>query len=236
LPRERPTVASFWVLRPDEHPEAEARNYPEMLRILDRSCRRFGMRHVVLTDLGTYRSPLWPQGLKAFISDLPRPLMQAFTSAQANWLELERERDEDTLLVGADCIFVGDPLRFYPEAPGLCVTYRNPLARYPINTGAQLVRRHSIDRVAPLYRRVADRCGTKWCDDQRALRAELEPMPLAHGTYERHGISVAFLPMARFNDLPRSVEDPKAGACMLHFRGKGRKGFLFDWAARHGYA
>ena len=53
MPKERPTVASFWVLRPEEHPEAEARNYPGMLQVLQRSCDRLGLRHLVLTDEAT---------------------------------------------------------------------------------------------------------------------------------------------------------------------------------------
>lgn len=244
MPKARPTVVSLWMLRPEEHPEAESRNYPGMLQVLQRSCDRFGMRHIVLTDIETRRSAQWPEGIEAFACrDLPKPLMQACTEAQARWLENQHHHERmggngkgDTLFVGADCIFVGDPIRFYPPGPDLCVTYRDPTSRYPINTGAQLIRRRAIDRAAALYRRVADRTGVKWCDDQRAIQAELGPMPATVGTYERAGLSVAFLPMARFNVVPKSVEDPCAGACMLHFRGKGRKQFFFDWAKRHGYA
>ena len=143
MPKERPTVASFWVLRPEEHPEAEARNYPGMLQVLQRSCDRLGLRHLVLTDPETAMSPLWPAGIQHWATPLPVPLMQACTEAQARYLETRPATD--TLFVGADCIFIGDPIRFYPREPGLCVTYRNPAARYPINTGAQMIRRHSID-------------------------------------------------------------------------------------------
>jgi hypothetical protein len=68
------------------------------------------------------------------------------------------------------------------------------------------------------------------------LIAELSPMPLVFGVYKRAGIDVAFLPMAKFNVVPRSVEDTCRGSLMLHFRGKARKQFFFDWADRHGYA
>lgn len=243
MPKARPIVASFWVLRPEEHPEAEARNYPGMLRILQASCERFGMRHVVLTDVETRRSPQWPEEIEAFAChDVPAPLMRACTELQARWLETQLHYErigggaKDTLFVGADCIFVGDPLKFYPPMPGLCVTYRDRKSKDPINTGAQMIRRHSIKGAAALYRRIADRCGTVWCDDQRAIQAELEPMPLWRGIFDRAGIKVAFLPMARFNVQPTSVADPCLGTCMLHFRGKARKQFFFDWAAKHGYA
>lgn len=237
MPRERPTVVSFWVHRPIEHPNAA--DYPRMLKILQRSCDRYGMRHVVLTDYATAESDRWPDGIESFARDLPGPLMQACTTSQAQYLESGPATD--TLFVGADCIFVGDPAKHYPKEPALCLTYRHPTANYPINTGAQLIRRHSLDPVTQIYRRIADRTGTKWCDDQRAIRAELEPMPPACGIYERAGVSIAFLPMKRFNRLPKSVDDQAHDAVMLHFRGKQhstgqtRKELLFAWAQRHGF-
>ncbi len=234
MPKERPTIVSFWVLRSEEHPEADARNYPGMLETLQRSCDRLDLRHVVLTDAVTANSSLWPATVEPWSSDLPQPLMQACTEAQARYLEAKP--DTDTLFVGADCIFLQDPLLFYPRGPDLCVTYRNPVARYPINTGAQMVRQRSLDMVAPLFRRIADRCGTVWCDDQRALVAELAPMPPVAGVYKRADMMVAFLPMKRFNVVPLSVDDNCKNACMLHFRGKGRKQFFFDWATKHGFA
>jgi len=227
-----PTVVSLWVLRPEEHPEAEARNYPGMLQILQRSCDRLGLRHVVLTDQATSSSAAWPSGVEPVAwPSLPAPLMQVCTEAQARYLELNPETD--TLFVGADCIFLADPAKFYPRDPGICVTYRTPKDRHPINTGAQMIRRHALERAAVIYRRIADRCGTVWCDDQRALCAELSPLPPVCGIFKRAGVSVAFLPMKRFNVVPTSVDDPCRGACMLHFRGKRRKQFLFDWTQRH---
>lgn len=234
MPKERPTIVSFWVLRPDEHPEAEARNYPGMLEVLQRSCDRLGLRHLVLTDPETANSSLWPVTVMPWSIDLPKPLMQACTEALARYLESGPEGD--TLFCGADCIFLADPIRFYPRGPGLCVTYRDPKSRYPINTGAQMVRQHALEPAAALYRRVADRCGTVWCDDQRAFISELAPMPPVVGTYKRAGMDVAFMPMKRFNVVPKSVDDPCKGTCMLHFRGKRRKQFFFDWAAANGFA
>lgn len=232
------TVASFWVYRPVEHPGAA--DYPAMLRILDRSCARLGLRHVVLTDPATRGSTRWPEGIAAHVSVLPVPLMQACTTAQAHWLETKP--DGDTLFVGADCILLSNPAKACPREPALCLSYRHPDARYPINNGFMLARQHGGEKVAALYRRVADRCGTTWCDDQRSIRAELEPMPALCGVHERAGMQVAFVPMKTFNRLPRDVEDPCKGAVVMHFRGKQhatgqhRKELLFAWAAHHGYA
>lgn len=222
-------VASFWVRRPEEHPEAAARNYPGMLQVLQRSCDRLGLSHICLTDYTTF-GRYWPEGVKGWSHGqlLPVPLMQALTEVQAKFLETNPE--EDVMFVGADCIMLRDPESFYPKEPALCITYRSTLDKHPINNGAQLVRKHSMEKVMPLFRRIADRCGTVWCDDQRALCAELAPLPEKHGVYERAGMSVAFMPMAKRNVVPRSIADPCANACMVHFRGKNRKKYFFDWA------
>lgn len=238
MPTERPTVCSFWVHRPLEHPNAF--DYTVLLRILQESCDRLGIRHVVLTDHATQALDRWPHGIEGWASDLPQPLMQATTRAQSNYLA--SGPDGDVLFVGADCILLANPLKALPAEPALCLTYRHPSANYPINNGFMLVRRHSLPQVAALYQRIADRTGAKWCDDQRSIRAELEPMPATCGIHERAGMSIAFVPMKRFNHLPKDVDDPARGRTMLHFRGKQhatgqhRKDFMVSWAQRHGFA
>lgn len=230
-------VASFWVHRPFEFPNAA--DYPAMLRILQRSCDRLGLRHVVLTDRATRfgEAGLWPRRdddlpIEGRLFDLPVPLMKAVTSAQAQWLYEIEAREEATLFVGADCIMLRQPT----EPPGchLAVTYRNPTARYPINTGAVFARPHK--RVRGIFKTIATICGETWCDDQRAIRNVLDPMPATYGNYGRAGLQVAFRPMHPFNVLPRDLDDRCEGAQMVHFRGKARKQFLFDWAKRWGYA
>lgn len=231
------TIASFWAHRPVEHPNAA--DYPGLLRILQRSCDRLGLRHIVLTDRATRASDLWPAGVDAWATDLPVPLMQACTEVQARFLEftVDWPARPDVLLVGADCILLDDPNRHFPAEPDLCVTSRAPSRLLDaINTGAMLVRHRAIDRAATLYRRVADRCGTVWRDDQKALVAELSPVPLVPGTHERAGLTVGFLPMKRFNQTPLWAGDPCKGAVLLHFKGKAGKKLMFEWAKRHGFA
>lgn len=238
MPKPRPTVCSFWVWRPIEHPNAF--DYPILLRILQASCDRLGMRHVVLTDYATQGSDRWPAGVEGWATDLPAPLMQACTEVQARYLEAEPE--SDVLFVGADCILLRHPMKHIPKDVDLAVTFRHPGARYAVNNGFMHISKRSVGKVAELYRRVANRCGEKWCDDQRSLIAELSPMPLVCGTYERAGLRVAFMPMGPFNSLPKTVEDPAPGAVALHFRGKQhatgqhRKDLMVDWAKRHGFA
>ncbi len=230
----RPTVASFWVLRDAEYPAARERNYPGQLRLLQRSCDRLGLRHIVLTDHETAASAEWPAGIEPWATDRPRPLMRAVTEVQARYLE--NRPATDTLFVGADCIILKDPAEHYPEGPGMCLTYRGIDAKYPVNTGTLLVRRHSLGRVARIYRRAADRCQKYWCADQAALQDALRPLPVEFGTYERRGVEVAFMPMHPFNVRPADVDDPCDGVVILHFRGKRWKAGMFQWAARHGFS
>lgn len=229
------TVASFWVHRPEDYPKAA--DYPAMLRILQASCDRLQIRHVLLTDNTTADAGLVPSGIQHCATDLPRSLMQATTRAQAHFLENAPTWFGDILFVGADSILLADPQPHCPEEADLCVTARRPSPRLDaINNGFMYVRRRAVERVSALYKRVADRCGTEWRDDQRALVAELSPVPVDPGMHERAGLKVAFLPMARFNHAPLWPADPCKGAILLHFRGRMRKKLLFAWAKKRGFA
>ncbi|HQS15024.1 hypothetical protein [Reyranella sp.] len=226
------TVASFWVYRPEEHPHAA--NYPAMLEILQRSCDRLGARHILLTDHATADAGLVPVGIEHYASDLPRNVMQATTQAQAHFLENAPAWFGDVLFVGADSILLQDPRPHLPDAD-LCVTSRRPRPHLDaINNGFMYIRRRALGQVSALYRRVADRCGTEWRDDQRALVVELDPVPMPPVIEERAGLRVAFLPMRRFNDCPRWPGDPCKDAVLLHFRGRQRKKMMFAWAKRQG--
>lgn len=227
MPKRPLYAASFYVHRPDDYPAAA--DYPAMLQVLQRSCDRVGVRHVVLTDAASIAKV--PTGITMAPLDLPRSLMKATTKAHADFLEFFPV-DGDVLFIGADSIFVKDPRRFYPKDADLCVTLRPGHSRYPINNGAMLVRREARDRVAPLYRKVADACGERWGDDQRGIADALEPLPKAFGVAERAGLTVRFLPMSPFNAVPQDARDPASGAVMLHFRGRKHKPKFFSWAAR----
>lgn len=235
MTQERLTVASFFVVRRHEFPKVDPATYFEMLLVLQRSCDRLGFRHIVLTDLGTVVGPLWPDSVEPWIGkEVPTPLMRSCTALQAQYLESAPETD--TLFVGADSILLADPRPYLPAAD-LCVTSRRPSPRLDaINNGFVFVPRQSVAKVAALYHRVADHCGETWRDDQRALVAELDPVPLPPVIEERAGLRVAFLPMRRFNDCPRWPGDPCKDAILLHFRGRQRKKMMFAWAKRRGLA
>jgi len=200
--------------------------YFDLLEILDRSCRHLGLRHVVLTD-----DPTLPHG-ELFYRPLPADLMQAATQAHFEWLAQGNWHNDDTCLVGVDCIVLQDPASALCGKFDMAVTYRDARARYPINTGMIYISANARERARALFKRVADRTGTTWCDDQRAIQAELAPMPDGHGVYERAMMRVGFLPMFLFNERPDGLS-PMPGRIMLHFRGKiERKKQMVEWAAK----
>jgi len=230
------TVASFYVERRAEFPKVDPASYFAMLEMLGHSCERLGFRHVVLTDELTVGRPEWPADVEPWVGDnVPLPLMRACTHLQAQILESDPA--SDLLLVGADSILLADPRPHLPADADLYVTSRRPNERLDaINTGFQFIRQSAAAKVATLYRRVADRCGKEWRDDQKALVAELDPVPLPTVIEERAGLRVAFLPMRRFNDCPRWPGDSCKDAVLLHFRGRQRKKMMFAWAKRQGLA
>lgn len=241
----RHVVASFYVHRPKEFPKAAP--YLEMLRILDASCRRFGFDHVVLTD-GLTSGSVSEAGMLPYFVNLPNSLMKSTTEVQARWLASPHSIGLDTTFVGADCIIRRD---FRADLPAcdLAIAYMKGHKRWRLNNGFMHVRAESRDRVAPLFRLIADDTGDEICDDMLAIERALVPMPNDYGAAERRGLAIEFLPLPVWNCCPKTAADPAPGANIMHFMGgwhalpsgqivtepKG-KALFFDWAARHGFA
>jgi hypothetical protein len=226
-------IVSFFVPRPAEHPVTP--DYVAMLAQLQRSCDLLGLRHVVLTDAGgreALQARKESRGIEAFVRVLPDRLMQACTRSQAQWLREGDWRDGSTLFVGADALMLRDPRKVFPADVDLAVTLRPGHPRYPINNGAMWIPLAARNLAACFYDRVAESCRHKWGDDQRAVAEVLAPMPDRHGVFERHGMRVAFLPMNVYNHTPRDLDDRCRDACVLHFRGKGRKDLMLPWARK----
>ncbi len=223
------TVCSFWVHRPDDYPDAP--DYVPLLKALDRSCERFGLNHVVLTDFRTMDRVLDEVDAVASPFRLPRNLMRALTEAQAQCLEHPLSGQGDTLFVGADCLIRRDFCGHLPPAD-LSIILRPGHKRHRINNGFMHVPATSRAKVAVLFRQIADSTGETMCDDMVAVERALAPMPLDYGLQERAGLTVNFLPMGIWNAGPKRADDPAEAAFVLHFRGKARKVIMLDWAAR----
>jgi hypothetical protein len=218
-------IVSFLAPRP-EHPRWM--DYLPHLAVLQRSCDRLDLRHVVITD-----DPSLPH--ERFECAMPRDLMPAVIAGQLAWLRDGDWRNDGTCFVGADCLFLQDPTPYLAGIFDMAVTYRGPHSRYPINTGLVYVSGAARERVAAMFAGMLKRVGKTWCDDQRAIQTALSPLPNECGVYSRAGMAkVGFLPMGPFNSRPASVEDSMAGRVMLHFRGKAdMKALMLGWARRH---
>lgn len=230
------TVASFYVHRPD-HPKAGEIDFAGMLRVLQTSCDRLGVRHVVLSDFSTMRADIAAQldGMGIFRCNLPDELMQATTQAHSRFLATHPGMPGDVLFVGCDAILLRDPRRFMPDDADMAFTYRPGHLKYPINNGFMFIRERAREAGARFFRAVADRCGPTWGDDQKAVADLLAPLPAAWGEIERYGAKVRLLPMRRFNDVPAGANDKCKGVALLHFRGRKHKGKFFPWAKAQGF-
>lgn len=240
------TIASFWVHRPLDYPSKEypvIAPYLKMLAILDRSCKRVGYNHIVLTDHETAER-VNKAGLNAFSTALPRNLMKATTEVQARWLESIASKDVDTCFVGADCLVRRD---FQSEVPAcdLAIAYMKGHKKWRMQNGFMYVRAESGSRVAPLFREIANDTGDAMCDDMLAIERALAPMPPDYGRFERRGLQVNFLPLPTWNRYmavdkrnPNPLADAAEDAAVLHFMGGWHNGkqLYFDWAKAYGFA
>jgi len=221
-------VCSFFVDRRADFPDAV--DYVSLLKALDWSCRRLGLQHVVLTDHAT-KPEIESAGIGTFAFDLPRNLMRALTEAQARFIE-DWRISGDILLTGADCLIRRDFRGHLPETD-LSIILRPGHKRHRINNGFMFIPAASREKVAPLFRRIADSTGPAMCDDMVAVERALAPMPDDYCLTERAGLTVNFLPMGIWNAGPKTADDPAEQAYVLHFRGKARKAVMLEWAARH---
>lgn len=210
-------VVSFYAPRPD-HPFFQ--DYIPYLRILDESCRKYGHKHIVITDASSL------EDLNTFHADMPQDLMQAILAGQLAYLE-SGLASEDTLLCGADCVLAQDPAAAFAVPFDIACT-THPFTDCILNTGAIFIRGGA--NAAPIWRRALEGCGKTWGDDQLSLAAELNPT-LEHGLYDRAGLKVRFLPVDPWNLAPEFPGDACEGAVMLHFRGP-RKAWMADHCAK----
>lgn len=226
-------IVSFLCPRLD-HPRWDNR-YFDLLDVLQFSCDRLKLRHVVLTDDPNLNRKL-KRPLDTFlVHQAPRPLMQATNYCQYRWITSGNWMDADTLLVGADCIMLKDPKEAFAGVGDMGFTIRYDGGKHPINTGCIVIRESARNEAGAFFYAVARDTETHWCADQEALHRALMPMPESVGTYWRSGMPVTFLPMDHFNIRPLDPDDASMlAAPMLHFRGKwDRKWVMIEWAKRH---
>ncbi len=221
-------------------------DYVPLLRLQRESCRRFGLRQIVITD------PAGADELREFDlfvdPDMPQSLMPALTHglwafvlAMAVQERLAPHSVSHTLICGADGLVCRDPRPVFDPAHGGdfdAAFTTHPFHDCILNTGAQFISAGSHGILEAYYRLGFEGCGDRWGDDQKAFAANLDPV-LAHGDYLRpHPNSaggharIRFLPVPGYNDAPDHEADSIGLPVIAHFRGS-RKRYMAAWARRH---
>lgn len=208
-------VVSFFAPRPG-HPKAW--DYMPMLALLEKSCKRYGHRHIVLSDVEL-------PGFEVFRTDLPHELMPATLKAQRDYLLAV---NEPTLMTGADCVLGMDPAAVFERDFDVAMT----TDRFPgfcLNTGAMFIKDCGL--AAAFWDKALQQCGDVWGDDQIALERAFGATPEPSVRVTPEGQVIECLPMFPYHYAPRNV-DAVREAYVLHFRGK-RKAFMAEYCRRH---
>ncbi len=220
-----PLVVSVFMDRDDHQPQTV--DWRRMLALLDASARKFGCRHVALTDPATAASlPCDTYALEG----LPHSLMPAIIRAQRAFLA-SAEFDADAILVGADCLVNRDPRLAFEEAADIIVTSRPGAGVSAINNGAVYCRLDARAHAVALYDRAIAACRDHWGGDQEAVTAAVAPVPAAHTIEDRHGARIGFRSLTTHNHSPDRLASPSE-AYIVHFKG-GRKRWMVEWARQH---
>lgn len=178
-------------------------DYDKLLILLDKSCRKLGLEHVVISD-----SPR--PNLNTALFDLPENLMWALLDGQRQFLE---SVSGEVLFVGADCLLTAD-LRV--TNADLVIT-TGPFSDCKMNTGAIWVA--APRRASEIWQQAVDSKPMHWGDDQRALYAAIL----------KSNLIVQEVPCEEHNWAPADANDAAGMPTVVHFRGR-RKSFMASWA------
>lgn len=183
-------------------------DYDDLLRVLQASCDRLGVRHVCISD--SYRPHC-----DTFVCDLPQALMPLLIDAQ---LQFMRQCDEPILFTGADCILTRNPDGVLK--PGIDLAITTDASHRRLNTGAMFVA--DGPRCAPVWQAALDMGPDEWGTDQTCLLAAIQASDLA----------VDHLPKSKYNRPPLAEGETGEEAMIVHFKGE-RKKQMRPWWERY---
>lgn len=203
-------VASFLAPRFEKWPGTD---YDVLLQLLDASCRRFGLRHMVITD-SPRPIPSGGVALEHFQLDLPENLMMAILEGQRSFLQWA---PEPVLFVGADCLIAKDPREVLFGDMTITI---GPFADCEMNTGA--IWCADGRTCVPVWQAALNEKPQAWGEDQTTLYAAVQTS----------GLNITKVRCEAHNWAPYTLTDDAGMPTVVHFRGK-RKSFMADWAKRY---
>ncbi len=210
------TLASFYAPRPQHH---LYRDYLPLLNLQKRSCDKYNIQHVVLSDQSL-------PNLKTVEMLLPESLMQASLCAQRDYLlhRIDHKITGHLILCDADGVLGQDPAPIFDGTFDVGVTV-HPFYDSILNNGAMFISAGAEALAAEFWTEALDMVSDdNWGDDQSALRDAFQAT-LDLGVRVINGARVKFFPCVGYNEAPDSV-DHDIRPVFVHFRGPRK-----DWAA-----
>lgn len=194
-------VASFYAPRFEKWKDCD---YDELLILVDKSCKKVGLNHIVISD-----SPR--PNLETFITDLPANLMQAILYGQMKILEKAKE---SVLLIGADCVLT----RYISNFDSDIAITLGPFSDCEMNTG--MIWCGNTKLCAKVWKSALDLNPSEWGEDQTCLYEsvlDFEP-----------SLKITRLKCEEYNWAPNHVNDNAGMPAVVHFRGN-RKRYMKQW-------
>ncbi len=222
-----PTIVSYYSPRPAEYGD-RAHAYDEPIGILEASCTRLGLRHVLLTEKGNEDAipHVPPSRVVALDGTQDLKLMRAIVAGQLAYLQAMGTGEGGTIFVGVDCLFLKDPSPVFDGGDWDVAVTVGPYSPQGLNNGAVFLPPNRGDAAARFYAHAFAVCPDDWPGDQQAVLAVCAPLARPGVIADRNGLRVRFLSMDDWNLPPASLDDPGIeGATMLHFKG-ARKEFM----------
>lgn len=222
-----PTIVSYYSPRPAEY-GARATAYDEPIGILEASCTRLGLRHVLLTEKGNEDSipHVPPSRVVALDGTQDLKLMRAIVAGQLAYLQAMGTGEGGTIFVGVDCLFLKDPSPVFDGGDWDVAVTVGPYSPGALNNGAVFLAPGKNAEATRFYDLAFANCPDEWPGDQQAIQRICYPLLKPGSIADRHGVRVRYLDMDTHNLPPACPDDPAIpGACMLHHKG-ARKEFM----------
>jgi len=222
-----PTIVSYYSPRPAEFGD-RAFAYDEPIALIDASCTRLGLRHILLTEKGNEDKIPHVDPARVFAIDGTQSLklMQATVAGQMAYLRHVGTGEGGVIMTGVDCMWMKDPSPVFDGGDWDVSVTIGPYSPGGLNNGLVALAPNRGDAAARFYELAWHNCPEDWPGDQQAIRAIVYPFAPIGKIADRHGVKVRYLDMDTHNLPPACPDDPAIpGAYMLHHKG-ARKEFM----------